>query len=129
MLDRLYMSLPKQALSKERFELPKIESHIEGTKTIVTNFASIIKLIHRDEKHLMKFVSKESAVPSFVSGGRLILNGKFSQQQAEELIHSYIKQFVLCRECGKPDTKFTEMQGVKMMKCEACGALNPVKHL
>lgn len=129
MLNRLYMSLPKQALSKERFEMPKIESHIEGNKTIVTNFASIIKLIHREEKHVMKFVSKESAVPVFVSGGRLILNGKFPQQQTEELIHSYIKQFVLCRECSKPDTKFTEMQGVKMMKCEACGALNPVKHL
>ena len=35
----------------------------------------------------------------------------------------------LCKECGKPDTKFKEMKGIKMLKCDACGAMTPVKQL
>jgi len=129
MLDRLYMSLPKQALAKERFEMPVVESHIEGTKTIVKNFSSIIKLINRDEKHLLKFITREIGTSCSISEGRLILNGKFSEKNVTELIHNYIKEFVLCRECNRPDTKFIDRQGVKVMKCEACGAISPVKHL
>ena len=129
MLDRLYLSLPKQALTKERFEVPAIESYIQGSKTIIKNFSSILKLINREEKHILKFITKEIGTACSTSEGRLILNGKFSEKHVTELIHSYIKQYVLCSECNRPDTKFTERHGVKMLKCEACGAINPVRHL
>lgn len=32
MIDRLYMSLPKEALSKERFEMPVVDSFNQGQK-------------------------------------------------------------------------------------------------
>ena len=129
MLDRLYLSLPKQALVKERFEVPKIDSLIQGKKTIIRNFGQIIKTINRKEKHLFKFITKETATAATISEGMLILNGKFSQQQISNLFENYIKEYLLCHECGKPDTHFTYQQGVKIMKCEACGAVSPVKRL
>jgi translation initiation factor 2 subunit 2 len=129
MLDRLYMSLPKHTLSKERFELPKIDSMIQGNKTIVKNFSQIAKTVKRDEKHLFKFITKEVATAATIEEGRLILNGKFDEKQINNLFQNYFKQFVLCHECKKPDTKIIEHQRVKVLKCEACGAISPVKSL
>lgn len=127
MLDRLYLSLPKHTLSRERFKMPAIESFTQGNKTVVKNFSTIARTIKRDEKHLFKFITKEIATAASIEEGRLVLNGRFTEEQLGQLLQAYLKQFVLCRECGKPDTKFIEHQGVKMLKCEACGAMAPVK--
>lgn len=129
MLDRLYLSLPEQTKTKERFEMPKVESFTQGQKTIIKNSSALVKAVHREEKHLMKFLTKELAVPASTSEGRIILTGKFSEGQIRNSIENYIKEFVLCKECGKPDTKFKEMQGIKMLKCEACGAMTSMKQL
>ena len=130
MLDRLYLSLPEQTLNRERFEMPKPDSFMEGVKTIVRNYGALLKIIRKDEKHLLKFITKETATSANVDeGGRLILNGKFSGEQVSKLFHDYIKTFVLCPECGKPDTKTVEMSGIKMLQCEACGAMSAVKGL
>lgn len=127
MLDRLYATLPKGALATERFEIPAPEAYIQGNRTIVKNFSQIVKTLRRDEKHMMKFITKESATSANIEGQRLILNSKFSQRQVSEMISNYAKQYVLCQECGKPDTRIMDHQGVKMLKCEACGALSPLK--
>jgi translation initiation factor 2 subunit 2 len=129
MLDRIYAGLPKRTLSKERFEMPRAESLVQGKKTIIKNFSAIAKTIKRDEKHMFKFITKESASAGATEEGRLILNGKFSETQINELIKNYITQFVLCPECKKPDTQIKVMRGVKVLKCEACGAISSVKGL
>jgi len=130
MLDRLYEALPEKTKKHERFEMPQADSFVQGTKTIVKNFSAILKTINRDEKHLFKFLTKETATAASVDeSGRLILNGKFSQDQINTLLQSYIKQFVLCPECERPDTHAVEKQSVKMLKCEACGAVSAVKGL
>jgi len=130
MLDRLYESLPERTKKHERFEMPKAESFIQGNKTLVKNFSGILKTINRSEKHILKFFAKETATAANIDdAGRLVLNGKFQEGQVNKLFESYIKQFVLCPECSRPDTKVMEKQGVKMLKCEACGALSAVKGL
>ena len=130
MLDRLYKGLPERTKKHERFEMPQVESFIQGNKTIVKNFLAMLKAIHRDQKHLFKFLAKETATAASVDeSGRLILNGKFYQEQVNDLMKNYVKQFVLCPECQRPDTKVVEKQGVKMLKCEACGAISAVKGL
>jgi translation initiation factor 2 subunit 2 len=130
MLDRLYASLPEKTKKHERFQMPVAESFQQGTKTIVRNFSQIIKTINRDERHAFKFLAKETATNAAMDeGGKLVLNGKFSNQQINDLVASYINQFVLCPECKRPDTEVVEKQGVRMLHCEACGAIRPVKGL
>ena len=129
MLDRLYAVLPKEALSRERFELLEPDSLIQGKKTVLRNFSAIAKQLNRKEEHLIKFFTKEFAVPIVKEEERLVLNGKFSQEQLKKAISNYAKQFVLCSECNRPDTKFEEKEGVKILKCTACGAINPMKKL
>lgn len=129
MLDRLYLSLPKKALEKSRFEIPAVDSFIQGNRSMLKNFSQLAKTVAREEKHLFKFLTKELATAATIEEGRLVLNGKFIQPQLQKTFDAYVKAYVLCRECGKPDTVLVDVHGVKMMKCEACGAMHPVKKL
>ena len=133
MLDRLYLSLPKKALSKERFEMPVAESFIQGNKTTIKNFSGIMKAINRDseqaKRHIFKYFTRETGTSAVLEEGKMILNRKFSDIQVNNLLKAYIEQFVLCPECKKPDTHVMEKQGVKLLKCEACGAISSVKGL
>jgi translation initiation factor 2 subunit 2 len=36
---------------------------------------------------------------------------------------------VLCRECGKPDTRLERVERVYVIRCEACGARASVRGL
>ncbi|MFH1255742.1 MAG: translation initiation factor IF-2 subunit beta [Candidatus Diapherotrites archaeon] len=129
MLDRAYALLPKEALAKERFEMPRVEAFIQGNKTIIRNFGQIVKALNREERHIIKFITNETAAPATLSDGKVTINSKFSQQQVVKLFDNYLNQYVLCHECGKPDTRFIEQHGVKVLKCDACGATKPVKRL
>lgn len=129
MLDRLYLSLPKQALTKERFEMPKVDCFLQGPKTMIKNFASLAKMLRRESKELYRFFTKELAVPITLEGERMVLNGKFFPNQLQEIFERYVKEFVLCRECNKPDTHYEDRSGIRILKCEACGAISSIKHL
>jgi len=129
MLDRAYLSIPKKALEHERFEVPRVDSSIQGKKTFVRGFTTLVKEMRRDRKHFLKFLTKEIGTSVTQSGPNLIINGKMGAINLNKLVGSYFKQFVLCTECNKPDTKIITQQGTKMMKCEACGAITPVKNL
>lgn len=127
MLARLYGSLPEKTASKERFELPRLESNVQGKKTIIKNFTQALKSVKRDEKHFYKFVTKETATAAIIDGDKLTLNGKFYPDMIDKLFTAYLKEYVMCQECNKPDTEIIDRNGVKMLKCTACGALRPVK--
>ena len=129
MLERGYKNLPIKTQSNERFEIPKPQVLVQGTKTIIQNFGAIIKQINREEKHVLKFFTKECGAAVNAEEGRAIFNAKLSESQVNAMMDNYIKMYVLCHECGKPDTHFIEQHGVKILKCEACGATSPVKHL
>jgi len=129
MLDRLYMTLPKEALSKERFPMPKVDSFVQGTKTNIRNFVQLAKLVRRSEKELYKYFTKEFAVPATISGEQLTLSGKFFTNSLQNAFENYVNQFVLCHECKKPDTHYVDQSGVKMLKCEACGAISSIRSI
>jgi translation initiation factor 2 subunit 2 len=126
MLKRAYNSIPQKALSHERFEIPKVESFIQGNKTIVKGVNALIDNMRRDRKHFVKWLNKETALPISEGNGQFIINGKIGMIPLNKLIENYFNQFVLCPECKKPDTKVITQDGVRMLKCEACGAIKPV---
>jgi len=48
------------------------------------------------------------------------LNIKFS-------INQNSKEFVVCKECGKPDTELIKQGRITLIKCLACGAKHPLR--
>lgn len=127
MLDELQKNLPKQTSSGERFELPAFDSFNEGGQTLVKNINEVAGKLRREPKHLFKFLLKELAVPGTYDGKRAVLNSKFRPEVINQKLTMYIKEYVLCTQCGKYDTNLTTFEGVKCKRCEVCGARSPVK--
>lgn len=127
MLKRARAKLPERALSSERFEIPKVTGHLQGNKTVVTNFVAIASTFRRDPQQLLKYLQRELATPAQIDGPRLILGRKLNSGLINSKIEQYAKSFVLCLQCGKPDTELKKEGNVLMMKCTACGARQPVR--
>lgn len=127
MLEEAYKNLKPIEHKEERFEIPKIEGHLEGTKTILTNLAQIVSYIRRDQNHLLKYLLKELATSGSIKNGRVILMRKVPSQKINEKIDSYSKEFVICRQCGKPDTELIKDKGFLFIHCLACGAKHSVR--
>lgn len=115
--------------SGERFEIPRVEGHFEGRKTILTNFFQIAEHLRRDEGHFQKFILKELAVSGQKEGDRLVLNMKVPSGKINEKIEQYVKEFVRCKECGKPDTEILKESSSRLsfIHCLACGAKHSVR--
>ncbi len=127
MLNEAYKKVKAIGNSSERFEIPKIEGHFEGKKTILTNFFQIASYIRRNPEHFQKFLLKELATSGQKESERLVLNNKIPSEKINQKIEQYVKEFVLCRECGKPDTELTKEDRLTFIHCLACGAKHSVR--
>lgn len=128
LLEQIYASLPKREAKSERFEVPPADVLVTGNKTLIKNFDAICAYVRRKPPQVAKYLSKELAAPGVIEGQRLVLQGKFSARSVNERIQGYVKLFVLCKECGKPDTNLVQVErNVYALKCEACGAKSPVR--
>ena len=127
MLDKLYSEVKPLDTSSERFEIPKVKGHIEGTKTIIANFGQIVNALRRNPEHLSKFLFKELATPGNLDGERMIFNRKLSSKLINEKIETYANEFVICKECKKPDTELIKEDRITSIHCLACGAKHPVR--
>ena len=119
--------LPQVQVSRERFEIPKVKGHIEGSKTIIINFMVIVKIFRRDQEQLLKYLQRELATPAQIDGQRLILGRKLSSELINKKIEDFAKDFVICKECKKPDTQIIREDRILFLKCTACGARHPIK--
>ena len=111
----------------ERFEIPGIEGHFEGKKTILTNFFQIASYLRRNPEHFQKFLLKELATSGQKENDRLVLNNKIPSAKINSKVEDYVKEFVLCKECKKPDTEITKEGKISALHCLACGAKHPIR--
>jgi translation initiation factor 2 subunit 2 len=127
LLDEAYKDIKPIEQSNGRFEIPKIEGHLEGTKTILTNLPQIASYLRRDFDHLLKFLLKELATSGSFKNNRVILMRKISSTKINDKIADYVKEFVVCTQCGKPDTELLKEKGFSFIHCLACGAKHSVR--
>jgi translation initiation factor 2 subunit 2 len=128
LLEDAYKKIKKVETSSGRFEIPRVEGHFEGKKTILTNFPQIVSYIRRNPEHFQKFMLKELATSGQKEGERLVLNNKIPSEKINQKIEQYVKEFVLCKECGKPDTELTKEGRFTFIHCLACGAKHSVRN-
>jgi len=119
--------LPEVKVSAERFEVPKVTGHIQGNKTIISNFVQICDIFRREQAQVLKYLQRELATPATIDGPRLVLGRKISANLINAKVIQYAKDFVICGECGKPDTTLIKDDRFFSLKCNACGAKQPVK--
>jgi translation initiation factor 2 subunit 2 len=126
LLNKAYETI-KPIEAGQRFEIPKIEGHLEGSKTILTNIPQIASHIRRDQNHILKYLLKELATSGGFKGSRVILQTKIQSQKINEKIQNYIEEFVICKECKKPDTELLKDGPFMFIHCMACGAKHSVR--
>ncbi len=127
LLEEAYKEIKTAPASAERFEIPSVKGQVAGKNTIITNIQEIANYIRRPVEHLAKFLQKELAVAGKIDNSRLILNRKLNSGLVNDKIQLYVKEFVLCHECKKPDTEIISEKGIKFKHCLACGAKYPIK--
>ena len=126
LLNSAYSKIKKVEIS-ERFEIPVAESFVEGTRTVVSNLSQIVSFLRRDMDHFVKFLSKELATQIVFKGDKAIFNRKLMPGQINEKIKAYVEEFVLCSQCGKPDTQLLKEKDFLFLHCLACGAKHSVR--
>ena len=107
----------------DRFEVPDPEVRQEGKVTVFENFQQVCDRLDRDPEHVMKHLQTEMGTSGHIDeSGRARLTGSFGSDRLEEAIVTYLQGYVLCSECGLPDTRLEREQGTEILRCEACGA-------
>ncbi len=130
LLERAFNELPKKKIVRsERFEIPRVRTQREGNKTIIKNFSQIAKALNRSEDHLFKYMVRAMGTAGFLEAGRLVLQGKFTEEEIQREIDDYVRRYVICRECNAPDTEFIREERILMIRCLACGAKYPARGL
>ena len=128
LLDEAYKKVRRVSMEgSERFEISKAEGHFEGKKTIISNFSQIASYLRRNVSHFQKFILRELATSGQMEGDRLVLNNKIPSSKINQKIDEYAKEFVLCKECGKPDTELIKEERMSFIRCLACGARHPAR--
>ncbi len=122
LVEKAYLLLPETGTKEERFVVPKVRGHIQGNRTVISNFYQIADTLGRKPQHILKFILKELAAPGELKKNGIIFGSKIPAIRINEKIEKYVEIFVLCKECKKPDTKLLKEGNFVFMKCMACGA-------
>lgn len=127
-LDRAFERAPTLVTEVSDFKVPKIDMIVQGNKSIIRNLSLIADRARRKPNEIARYVSKELAVPASVEEQRLVISGKFREDDLNKRIEKYFEVYVICKECHKPDSHL-EMAGRGMFNfvCEACGARYGIK--
>ena len=128
LLQNVRKELPDHVFQKERFELPKAKGHIQGSRTVISNFLQIADTLRREPENMLKYVLRELASPGEIKkSGSVIIGSKVPASRINEKIKQYASSYVFCYECGKPDTKIEKEGDFSFLKCTACGARHVIK--
>lgn len=126
MLDRAKEQLPETIETHERFELPELDIIQEGKITVFRNFLDVTDKIRRDPQHLLQYLLKELGTPGTLENRRVVFKAKISPSHIDEKVRDYTETYVICSECGRPDTHIEKEDRTFILVCEACGARRPI---
>ena len=125
-LEEALSATPDMQGSEARFSIPDPDVRQEGNATVYENFRATIDRLDREAESVLKFLQNELGTNAHIDErGRARLTGEFAEDRIGDAIEAFADAYVLCPECGLPDTRIEEEQGAQTIKCTACGALSP----
>ncbi|HXW98971.1 MAG TPA: translation initiation factor IF-2 subunit beta [Methanomicrobiales archaeon] len=127
LLKKAYSQITEVESSHERFSVPAAKVFIEGKTTVLENFAEIADILNRSPEDLLKYLVGELGTAGKIEGNRAVFNGKFEPATVAGLVKSYVEDYVICSECGRPDTRLVKDGRIPILRCDACGGHRPVK--
>jgi translation initiation factor 2 subunit 2 len=126
LLNRVLSDQSAKKVVEDRFKLPKAEIFYEGNTTVIKNFDKISDAINRDAQLIFKFLLGGVGTAGEIDSGRAVFQGKIPMKQLQDKLRDYVDLYVICSECGKPDTHLVKQDRMILIRCDACGAFRPV---
>ena len=127
LLKRAKANLPEHTNDGERFQMLEPDLFIEGKNTVYRNFMDLAESFRRDPEAILAYLLRELGTAGNIDGRRAIFKSRLGVEQVKTRLKAYLNTYVLCSECGKPDSKLIKDGRVLILECEACGAHRPVK--
>jgi len=127
LLSEAYKKVKVVETSSDRFNIPKVKGFVSGKCTIISNIKEIADYIRRPVENLTRYVEKSLGLTGKIEKDKWTIKGRINSNQINEKIEIYVREFVICNECKKPDTEIISEKGIKAKHCLACGAKSPVK--
>ncbi|MGA1793683.1 MAG: translation initiation factor IF-2 subunit beta [Thermoplasmatota archaeon] len=128
LLARAHETMPEDGASTEdRWALPDPDMMYEGRTTVWKNFQETVEAVRRDPDHLLGHVLRVLGSAGSRDGRRVIFKSVIPGEKLREKLEEYVNTYVICGECGKPDTHLVKEGRTQVVECMACGAKRPVK--
>ncbi len=127
LLKRARAKVPATVGTGERFVMPVADVQQEGKTTIVRNLGEILDKLNRSNEHMVPILLREIGTAGSFEDGRLVLQGKVAEKSIVDRIAKYVETYVICGECGRPDTHLVKEERTTVVKCDACGGHRPIK--
>lgn len=126
---KLYLTRDESVLfdTNYRYKISLIEiSHTikKGTKiTVLTNVDKFSKELMFDKNILIRIIGKKLSCKSGFdkTNNYYYLQGDHSIEQVKEILYGFIKEYLLCIMCDKPEVNITYKNTQIKQKCRACG--------
>ncbi|CAF0888120.1 unnamed protein product [Adineta ricciae] len=109
---------------RTEMHIPAVQGARIGTKrTSFVNFGTLCKVLQREEKQLQDYYTVELGVPTSIDKNHsLILQGRFTISQMENVLLSFIRNYVTCQSCRKRNTLMGKSKRLTMVKCLSCNS-------
>jgi translation initiation factor 2 beta subunit (eIF-2beta)/eIF-5 len=107
-----------------RYQMPVVDCHYQGRKTIICNLKALGKSLARPEHILLSFWSQTLGCGKVKNG----LNGQHSKKTLQDTLQLFIADYVLCSSCSNPETELYAFSKVSVEKsCKACGYVSTLE--
>ena len=127
LLKKAKCNLPEHVSDGERFQMPEPDLFIEGKTTVFRNFGEYADAFRREPEAILAYLLRELGTAGNLDGKRAVFKSRLVNEQVKSRLKAYFNTFVVCSECGKPDSRLVKDGRVLILECEACGAHRPVK--
>lgn len=109
-----------------RYKMERVTTRQQGNYTNITNLEKICTSISRPTEHILKYLGQKLGCGIRNKHGQY-LAGIQSNEVVQDCIFSFIDAYVLCKNCGNPETKFSVSKQRLVQACIACGTSNKLK--
>lgn len=123
LMERLFKTLESKICDKKKLKKPNVDLEFLNKKTYIKNFREICSSWERDENHFKNFLEKELNFGSSINENEaLILDGKVTKEQMNDVLLKYAKKYVVCKEseCQSGNTEIVKENRVNFLVCKSC---------
>jgi translation initiation factor 5 len=126
--NKLYLTSDETVLfdTHYRYQITPLQTYViikKGTPiTILDNFTDFCIELLFDSQLLIKIIGKLLSCKSGINkNDQYYLQGQYSNVQVKEIVYEFIKKYLLCCKCDKPEINLKHKNNKIKQKCRACG--------